>query len=43
MGYEAGPAKTTGATQLMHPFGPLGVQPSVRLFVLWLKYTNNFL
>lgn len=41
--YKARPAKTTRTTQLMHPFGPFWVQPSIRLFILRLKYTHYFL
>ena len=42
VGDEAGSAEAAGAAHFVHPLGPLGVEPAVRLLVLGLENSNDF-
>ena len=42
IGNETGAAKATRATQPMHPFGPLRIEPTIGLLIFGLEHTDRF-
>jgi len=40
---KAAATEATRTTHLLHPFGPLGIQLTVRLFILRLEHADRFL
>ena len=43
VGDQATPTETARAADLVHPLGPLGIQGTVRLLILWFEYSDIFL
>lgn len=43
VGDDAAPAEAAGATDLVQPFCPLGIEAAIRLFIFGLKHTNVLL
>lgn len=40
---ETAAAEAAGTAHLLHPFGPLGIQLTIRLLVFGLEHANRFL